>query len=213
MQFNKRCDVTSFGPHGPWSSTRYCLSLDNSLHVTGRAGEAQIIVPVPATTPAAAEAPTETVMEHLLQRLADVFAEAGVEETVDERVDGVVDEEGLHAELVSDLTHRAQAALEILDSAAKDHHDQVREETQDVGEGDGEEYRGCLPTRICLLLTCGVVSSAPFFLPLPRGRVPVVKLLLLFRLCWFSAAAASASEESSVLVWSDPCSKKNNKKS
>ena len=84
-------------------------------------------------------------MPQLAQRLARVLPEGGVEEAVDERVDGVIDEERLDAELVGHLPYWTQPALEVLDGAAENHHHQVRQEAQDVGQGHGEQYGGRLP--------------------------------------------------------------------
>ena len=84
-------------------------------------------------------------MPHLAQRFLRVLAEAGVEEAIDERVDGVVDKEGLDAELVGHLADRAEATLEILDGASQDHDHQVGQEAEDVGQRHREQHRGCLP--------------------------------------------------------------------
>ena len=94
---------------------------------------------------AAAAAAATAAVPHLVQRLARVLPESGVEEAVDQWVDGVVDEERLDAELVDDFPHGAQPALEVLDGAAKDHHHQVGQEAQDVGQGHGEQDGGGLP--------------------------------------------------------------------
>ena len=47
------------------------------------------------------------------EHLPGALPELVVEEAVDEGVDGVIDEEGLHAELVGQLSQRAQGRLQV----------------------------------------------------------------------------------------------------